>query len=143
MDRMKQTSRTPSHHFAQSRSSVRALIVDDDAFQLDLLTQVLRASGVLDVATANSAEMGLRLLAGGKSRINLILLDLHMRGMDGFAMMGELAKTSYIGDLIIVSDQNEDVLRAGALVAKLRRFNLLGTVSKPVEISAMSALLPT
>jgi len=125
-----------------NRSKVSALVVDDDAFQLDLLPQVLRAVGVMDVTTANSAEKGLSLLAGGKSRINLILLDLHMQGMDGFAMMDELAKTAFTGDLIIVSDQNEDVLRAGALVAKLRRFSLLGTVSKPVDISALSALLP-
>jgi CheY-like chemotaxis protein len=138
---MKKTTSHPSRSHLPSRSNISALIVDDDAFQLDLLTQVLRAVGVLDVSTASSADKGLRLLAAGKSRINLILLDLHMQGMDGFAMMDEMAKTAFTGDLIIVSDQSEDVLRAGALVAKLRRFSLLGTVSKPVDISALSALL--
>ena len=116
--------------------------MDDDEFQLDLLNQVLRAAGVQDVTTANSAKQALRLLEAGKARFNLILLDLQMPEMDGFAMMDNLAKTAFTGGLIIVSDQNEDVLRAGALVAKLRRFSLLGTVAKPVEISALSLLLP-
>lgn len=121
---------------------VSALIVDDDEFQRDVLKQVLRVAGVPDVTVANSVKQGLRVLQGGKPRINLILLDLHMPDMDGFAMMDELAKTTFTGGLIIVSDQNEDVLRAGSLVARLRRFSLLGAVAKPVELSALSSLLP-
>ncbi len=41
-----------------------------------------------------------------------------------------------------VSDQAKDVLHAGALVAKLRRFSLWGLAPKPVEMSALSSLLP-
>lgn len=135
------TKLSPS--IASSRNQVRALIVDDDPYQLELISEVLRALGVLNVTTTPSVEKALRLLSVERSRINLILLDLHMPGMDGFAFMDAAAKIGFGGGLILVSDQAEDVLHAGALVAKLRRFSLLGSVPKPVEMSALSLLLPS
>jgi hypothetical protein len=55
--------------------------------------------------------------------------------------MESLAKAGYTGALIIVSGQSDDVMHAASMVAKLRRFTLLGTVPKPVSRGALSALL--
>lgn len=123
------------------RSAWQVLVVDDDSFQLELMTGVLSGLGVRDVTTASSGAAALDQLGAFPQRYNLILLDLHMPGMDGFRFMETLAGAGFAGALIIVSGQSDAVLHAASLVAKLRRFSLLGSVSKPVGSAALSALI--
>jgi CheY-like chemotaxis protein len=125
-----------------SRSALKVLLVDDDSFQLEMISGVLQSLGVTNVAQANSGEQALQKLTGVHG-VNLLLLDLHMPGMDGFKFMESLAKAGYTGALIIVSGQSDDVMHAASMVAKLRRFTLLGTVPKPVGRAALASLLST
>ena len=124
-----------------SRNALKVLLVDDDSFQLEMISGILESLRVTDITQANSGEQALQKLSGGAQRFNLLLLDLHMPGMDGFKFMESLAKAGYTGALIIVSGQSDDVMHAASMVAKLRRFTLLGTVPKPVSRGALSALL--
>ena len=124
-----------------SRNALKVLLVDDDSFQLEMISGILESLRVTDITQANSGEQALQKLVGGAQRFNLLLLDLHMPGMDGFKFMESLAKAGYSGALIIVSGQSDDVMHAASMVAKLRRFTLLGTVPKPVSRGALSALL--
>ena len=124
-----------------SRNALKVLLVDDDSFQLEMISGILESLAVTDITQANSGEQALQKLAGGAQRFNLLLLDLHMPGMDGFKFMESLAKVGYVGSLIIVSGQSEEVMHAASMVAKLRRFTLLGTVPKPVGRAALSALI--
>jgi CheY-like chemotaxis protein len=124
-----------------SRNALKVLLVDDDSFQLEMISGILEGLGVTDLTLASSGEQALQKLSGGQSRFNLMLLDLHMPGMDGFKFMESLAKVGYTGALIIVSGQSDDVMHAASMVAKIRRFTLLGTVPKPVGRAALSALL--
>ena len=68
------------------------LVVDDDANNLKtashiLLKSEMRASGV------RSGEEALRFLNGGARRPDLILLDIHMPGMDGFETLDKIRET--------------------------------------------------
>jgi CheY-like chemotaxis protein len=123
-----------------SRNALKVLLVDDDPFQIKLISGILQGLGVIEIMSATSGEQALQILSG-KHGINLVLLDLHMPGMDGFKFMESLGTAGYGGALIIVSGQSEDVMHAASLVAKLRRFSLLGTVPKPVGRAALSALI--
>ena len=129
------TSATPVHH-----NALKVLLVDDDSFQLEMISEVMTSLGVSDITTVDSGEQALQHLSG-QERFNLMLLDLHMPGMDGFKFMDALTKVGYAGALIIVSGQSDDVMLAATMVAKLRRFTLLGTVHKPVSLAAVSSLL--
>jgi len=126
---------------ATPRSAIHALVVDDDSFQLALISDILHGMGVPDITTAASGAQALALLGTQPDRFNLMLLDLHMPGMDGFQFMEALANAGFTGGLIIVSGQSEEVLHAAALVARLRRFSCLGSVSKPVGKAALAALI--
>jgi CheY-like chemotaxis protein len=123
-----------------SRNALKVLLVDDDSFQLEMISGILEGLGVTNITQASSGDQALQKLSG-KHGFNLVLLDLHMPGMDGFKFMESLATVGYAGALIIVSGQSDDVMHAASLVAKLRRFTLLGTVPKPVGRAALSALI--
>lgn len=65
------------------------LVVDDDEATLDS-TLALLASHGYEAVGANTASTALGLLRDGAVRPRLILLDLHMPGMDGWQFRTEL-----------------------------------------------------
>ena len=108
--------------------------------QRELIAGTLESLGVHQITQAASGDLALQKLTAAHG-FNLLLLDLHMPGIDGFQFMEALVNTHYAGALIIVSGQSDEVMHAASMVAKLRRFNVLGSVPKPVGRAALSALL--
>ncbi len=103
------------------------LIVDDQAFNVSLLEQLLSETGYTRVAfTMNPQEV---LALHRKNRYDLILLDLQMPGMDGFQVM-DCLKTNDSDDyllIIVLTDQPGHKLRA--LQAGAKDF-----ISKPFDL---------
>ena len=81
------------------------LIVDDDAAVLTLLSKVIRSNGLL-AECADSAEKALEMLA--VRTCDLILMDVNMRGMDGFTAVETLRQQGIRTPVIIVSGRKED-----------------------------------
>ncbi|MBR2718911.1 MAG: response regulator transcription factor [Clostridia bacterium] len=81
------------------------LIVDDDAAVLTLLSKVIRSNG-LAAECADSAEKALEMLA--ERSYDLILMDVNMRGMDGFTAVETIRQRGIRTPVIIVSGRKED-----------------------------------
>ena len=96
----------PTHH----RQSV--LIVDDSAMNRVLLSQMLSAQ--FDTAEAASGEECLRLLEQNPTGISIVLLDIHMTGIDGFTVLEAMSQRGMLEEtpvIMISSEDNVDTVR--------------------------------
>ena len=81
------------------------LIVDDDATVLTMLSKVIKSNG-LNAECAESGEKALELLS--VRSYDLILMDVNMRGMDGFTCVEQIRRKGIRTPIIIVSGRQED-----------------------------------
>lgn len=81
------------------------LIVDDDAAVLTMLSKVIRSNG-LAAECVESAEKAFEALS--IRSFDLILMDVNLRGMDGFAAVEEIRRRGIKTPIIIVSGRKED-----------------------------------
>jgi two-component system cell cycle sensor histidine kinase/response regulator CckA len=72
-----------------SRKKTRILVVDDEQPVLDYIAKQLRTEGY-DVRTAGSGEAALRLVADQALELDIVVTDLVLPGMTGFALADAL-----------------------------------------------------
>ena len=82
-----------------ARSNATLLIVDDSPENLGVLSELLRPH--YRVLAANSGEDGLR-MAGGQPQPDLILLDVMMPVMDGYAVLARLREDPVTSEIPVV-----------------------------------------
>ncbi len=75
------------------------LVVDDSVESLAILNDLLRP--LYRVLAATSGEAGLR-IAGGSPRPDLILLDVMMPGMDGYAVLAQLRASASTAGIPVI-----------------------------------------
>jgi two-component system chemotaxis sensor kinase CheA len=77
------------------------LFVDDSAFFRNMLTPVLKAAGY-DVTAVAGAQEALSLLKSGRN-FDVLVTDIDMPGMDGFALAEAIRKEKRFADLPIIA----------------------------------------
>ncbi len=95
----------------------RILVIDDDAANLTMANKILSQAN-MRVSCVKSGETALKFLQANKP--DLILLDVHMPGMDGFATLAAIRETDNQCPVIFLTadDDNETEtrgLKAGAM----------------------------
>ena len=111
------------------------LIVDDNPANLKLARVLLTGEGY-EVRTAVDAEEALDVLQGFRPR--LILMDLQMPGMDGFALTRRLKTDPAMRGIVMIA------LTAYAMKGdeeKAMAAGCDGYVSKPIDTRALPALI--
>jgi len=112
----------------------RILVVEDDFSTRHLLGVILNARGY-EVALANDAEEGLRILREGK--VNLILLDLLLPGASGIDFLRsrrQLDRTMQAPVIVVSAVQEIDALRP-----QLRELGASDAVRKPFNMEQLLA----
>jgi len=116
------------------RGAKSVLIVEDDPDIREVLEEMLDAGGHRVVTATNGAEglAALELVAAPA----VILLDLMMPVMSGFAFLEELARRSdRRGDRVLLISANESVERAAQLPG------VVGYLRKPFDLDEVLSLV--
>jgi DNA-binding response OmpR family regulator len=85
-------------------SGARVLLIDDDPLTRGLVRGVLERAGH-DVREAANGLDGLRELYAG--RADLVILDVHMPGLDGFQTLGRIREVSEVPVLMLTAREAE------------------------------------
>jgi CheY-like chemotaxis protein len=126
---------------AQTGGNFVVMVVDDDEMQVAYISALLTSLGVTNTMTASSGADAIAQIENAATKPDLLICDLLMPGMDGFDMMAELSTKKLFMPIIIMSAQTAQVRKSAEIVGKIKFFDVLGTVEKPVELSALKALL--
>ena len=83
-------------------SGTKLLIVEDNLINQKVLTTILDKSGI-EITIANNGEEALMMVTSGKVAFDLVLMDINMPVMDGYAATEYIRATGKYDDLPIVS----------------------------------------
>lgn len=142
------TATAPVHR----RQSV--LIVDDSELNRKMLGQMLGSR--FDIAEAASGEACLQLLEQNATGISIVLLDIHMPGIDGFTVLEEMNQKNLLEQIPVIMISSEDTVDAvrrafdlgasdyisrpfDAKVVYQRIINTIQLYAKQRRLSAMAA----
>lgn len=119
----------------------KVLLVDDDPMMEGLLSPVLDALGMHDMAIASDGIEALAVVDSEADRLGLILCDLRMPGMDGIEFLRHLSERDYRGDVIIISGSDSRLLDSVCDLGVAHQLNILGALEKPVTSKALAEAL--
>lgn len=142
------TAAAPVHR----RQSV--LIVDDSELNRKMLGQMLGSR--FDIAEAASGEACLQLLEQNATGISIVLLDIHIPGIDGFTVLEEMNQKNLLEQIPVIMISSEDTVDAvrrafdlgasdyisrpfDAKVVYQRIINTIQLYAKQRRLSAMAA----
>ena len=115
-----------------NRNQLKVLLVDDDSFQLDLMTEILKGLGISDVTEVTSGPKGLEKLSAKGAGFHLVLLDLHMPGMDGTTLAAKIREAGHTLPLVLFTSlgrqENTSGLFAASLAKPLHQSQLFDTL---------------
>jgi diguanylate cyclase (GGDEF)-like protein/PAS domain S-box-containing protein len=113
-------------------SAQRVLVVDDDAFMLDVVEELLRQLGVAEVMVAGDGAAALDVITNELTQPDVVVCDINMAGMDGIELLRHLAAAEYRGALIVMSGSGEELLSSAGDLALMHGLNLLAGLRKPI-----------
>ncbi|MGF1690312.1 EAL domain-containing response regulator [Photobacterium kagoshimensis] len=121
---------------------MKVLLIEDHAFQRQImatqLAQLLTELGD-EIQTASSGVDALTLMSGYSP--DLLLCDLNMPEMDGITFLSRVAEQAFQGSVVITSATSQDVIRSVSKMCADYQLNLLGALTKPVQLETLSSMI--
>lgn len=121
--------------------NLKVLVIDDEKFTLNMAARLLKGCGLENISTASNGDEALQLLETECVDCNLILCDLNMPGMDGVELLRHLAERSCSADIILVSGEDERLLKSAVDLASAHSLNVLGSIQKPLTPAAVKEMV--
>ena len=124
-----------------SNAALHILMLDDDHFMLELLGQILSGLGYENFDSHTNGVEALEVMKLPDGMPDVILLDINMPCMDGVEFVRYLGERAYAGHLILVSSEDELMLRATEKLAVSYQLKMQGHLSKPPVASELALML--
>jgi len=112
------------------------IVIDDDQQFADLLGEIAKATD-FDVDVVYDAH---DYFEGTKS-YSVMVLDLNMPTMDGVEVIRKMGKMDHNTHIILVSGYDDGVLHSAEKLAQEHQLNIVGTLSKPLQVSEFMNML--
>lgn len=123
-------------------SELNLLVVEDDAFQRQLIVNMLHSLGATNIAEAADGQKAIdRVRDTQAGRIDLVLCDLSMPQMDGLEFLRHLSAESCKPTVIIASALDDKLLSSADRMAKMYGLHLLGVAKKPITLAYLKDML--
>jgi EAL domain-containing protein (putative c-di-GMP-specific phosphodiesterase class I)/DNA-binding NarL/FixJ family response regulator len=119
----------------------KILLVDDDAFQLELVASQLADIGWLHVICASNGAQALARFDEHGASIAAIISDLSMPDMDGLVLMRHLNQRGFGGGIILLSGVQADILSSAGELVQAHGLNILGCLHKPCNLDRLQQFL--
>jgi EAL domain-containing protein (putative c-di-GMP-specific phosphodiesterase class I)/FixJ family two-component response regulator len=123
------------------RTAIRILVLDDERFMLKLHAHMLAGLGFTSVTACDNGHEALAWLDTPGPPADLILLDLNMPQMDGIEFVRKLVERDYAGSLVLVSGEDERLLRMANRLVHAHHITLLGHIRKPLSLAALTLVM--
>ncbi|MDB6062544.1 MAG: response regulator receiver (CheY-like) modulated diguanylate phosphodiesterase domain [Verrucomicrobiaceae bacterium] len=124
-----------------NKAAIRILVLDDEHFMQKMLAHMLATLGFSSVDTCDNGLSALEWVDAGDTTPQIILLDLHMPGMDGIQFVRKLVEHNFEGSLLLVSGEDERLLQMTQKLIEAHDIPVLGRLSKPVFLPELEAAL--
>lgn len=117
-----------------TKDSKRILIADDSEFFRVRLGDILTEAGH-EVIFASGGQEALERIKQAPGRIDLMLLDLHMPGLDGFGVLKWMLESEYKGRFPVLA--STAFYEPGEILEKVKALGASGLVPKSVSPEQM------
>lgn len=121
-------------------SDLKVLVVEDQAFQRNLLVNILNYLGITAVESAGDGASALAVLERSQGGFDVAVCDLRMDGMDGIEFIRRAASLR-VNSFIVTSAIDSNLLVSAEAVLRTFNTHLLGILTKPVDIDRLTSML--
>ena len=122
-------------------SELRFLVAEDHDFQRRTLVGLLKRLGASYVSDAPDGASALELFSTPDARIDVIISDLDMPGMDGMELIRRVGESGLPVAIILASSIERAVLASVETMTRAYGITLLGAIEKPVTQSKLEGLI--
>jgi len=122
-------------------SELNFLVAEDHDFQRRTLVRMLGGLGAKNVADAADGKAALDIFRDLTHRIDIIISDLEMPGMDGLEFIRHVGATGVPVSVILSSALDPTLVSSVETMTKAYGITLLGAIEKPVTPQKLEALI--
>ncbi|MCP4995173.1 MAG: EAL domain-containing protein [Gammaproteobacteria bacterium] len=115
-------------------------LIDDEPELVDLLSDVVEMSGFSAQGFVQAGQF-FEEVGGVFAAGSILVLDLHMPGMDGIEVMRRLADMENPPALILISGHDTGVLHSAEKLGHAHNLEIIASLGKPVPIDRFQQLL--
>jgi EAL domain-containing protein (putative c-di-GMP-specific phosphodiesterase class I)/CheY-like chemotaxis protein len=122
-------------------SGLRFLVVEDQGFQRWAVEHMLKTLGATQIFSAENGQAALEIFRTVRPRVDIIVTDLSMPGMDGIEFIRHIVESGTPASIILVSQQEPALVASVASMTQAYGGQLLEAMQKPLTAQKLASAI--